>query len=78
MIHDDTARGEAISRSGKYAPAAELNGWTNHIPPPDEPPDDDPYRDTAHEASDDRRPVRWRRADDVGTHRPRPVAERRN
>ena len=35
--------------------AAERNGQTDHIPLPNEPLEDDPYRDTAHEARDDRR-----------------------
>jgi hypothetical protein len=40
---DDIARGETLSRSGKYTPAAERNGQVDDIPPPpepDEPPDD--------------------------------------
>ena len=66
---------ELIAEDQRRAAAA-ANGWTDYIPPPDEPPDDDPYRDRAHDPGDDK--SRRRRADDMGTHRPRPVAERRN
>jgi len=37
---NDPALGESLSRSGKYAPTADINGHTEHIPAPDEHPDD--------------------------------------
>jgi hypothetical protein len=60
MSADDIARGENLSRSGKYTPTAESNGQTEHIPMPDEPPDDDPYRD---QRRDDQRRDHPRRDD---------------
>jgi hypothetical protein len=38
--HNDPALGESLSRRGKYAPTPDINGHTEHIPAPDEHPDD--------------------------------------
>jgi len=61
-----------IGRTGEYfeliaedqcREAAAANGWTDYIPPPGEPPDDDPYRDRAHDPGDDKadgdEPTTW-------------------
>jgi hypothetical protein len=64
---------ELIAEGDRRATAA-ANGQHADDPGP-QPPDDDPYRDRARSR---RRQGRRRRADHMGTHRPRPVAERRN
>ena len=64
MSADDIARGENLSRSGKYTPTVD-NGQTDYIPPANEPPDDDAYRDRSHENDsgdeqhDDDEPTTW-------------------
>ena len=41
MSADDIARGETLSRSGKYTPTAQYNGQVDIPPPPEPPPDND-------------------------------------